>query len=518
MNPAAPSPNHTLELSKSFQKDLEIYRDHWLNLPGGRHLKGSGDFEGARAQIFEAANLQKSAGQSSKVIRVESLFQLTNIPLVIALMMDGAAGEYLISTLRQLLNNKEWSRLWTVLDRELESQDLETLRQTCSKNQQKDTLKDINRFLRKLHENSGSTFDTTDSPKLSSLGLMVNSTMLAESRALSLSLEEELKAVVSPDCVEKVRSELISIPAAFERVETQIGLQFIPNILAESVRLIKEKLVTERSDLADELVTSLGAIPDLLKLIYQADLENKSTNLRAMELWGGARIGAYGDPAVRLIASTIQLDIFRRSQVLDWLPLHLYMRSSLPGLYSLENDQNLNAWEELIGASYAFVLYDGISFVCDPPKESMLDPERRYHSETGPALTFKDETRIFSWHGRNVPAFFIEEPDQINIERIDAERNIELRTILIDRYGISRFLEDSGARVIQQDQYGTLFQRTFRNDEPLLVVMVKNSTPEPDGTYKHYFLRVPPDTLTAKAGIAWTFGLNEAEYEPDIQT
>jgi len=33
-----------------------------------------------------------------------------------------------------------------------------------------------------------------------------------------------------------------------------------------------------------------------------------------------------------------------------------------------------------------------------------------------------------------------------------------------------------------------------------------------------YWLRVPPDTGTAREGVAWTFGLSAEEYEPLRQT
>jgi len=45
----------------------------------------------------------------------------------------------------------------------------------------------------------------------------------------------------------------------------------------------------------------------------------------------------------------------------------------------------------------------------------------------------------------------------------------------------------------QQDDYGKLWRTTLVVDgEPLTVVEVANATPEPDGTRKRYFLRVPP--------------------------
>jgi hypothetical protein len=58
----------------------------------------------------------------------------------------------------------------------------------------------------------------------------------------------------------------------------------------------------------------------------------------------------------------------------------------------------------------------------------------------------------------------------------------------------------------------------MRDDEPLQMVRVKNSTPEPDGSYKHYFLRVPPDIATARAAVAWTFGFSSDEYDPSIES
>ena len=50
------------------------------------------------------------------------------------------------------------------------------------------------------------------------------------------------------------------------------------------------------------------------------------------------------------------------------------------------------------------------------------------------------------------------------------------------------------------------------------MVEVRNSTPEPDGSCKTYFLRVPPATRTARAAVAWTFGLGAVEYRPAAQS
>jgi hypothetical protein len=40
-------------------------------------------------------------------------------------------------------------------------------------------------------------------------------------------------------------------------------------------------------------------------------------------------------------------------------------------------------------------------------------------------------------------------------------------------------------------------------------VQVTNATPEPDGTHRAYWLRVPPGMRTARQAVAWTFDLDE---------
>ena len=51
-----------------------------------------------------------------------------------------------------------------------------------------------------------------------------------------------------------------------------------------------------------------------------------------------------------------------------------------------------------------------------------------------------------------------------------------------------------------------------------MLVEFVNSTSEPDGSRKTYFLRVPPDTGTARDAVAWTFGLGSDEYIPAFES
>jgi hypothetical protein len=88
----------------------------------------------------------------------------------------------------------------------------------------------------------------------------------------------------------------------------------------------------------------------------------------------------------------------------------------------------------------------------------------------------------------------------------------------MERYGLDRFIGDSGARAIHRDDFGTLWRKDIPGDEPLVMVGVVNSTPEADGSYKDYFLRVPPSVKTAKEAVAWTCGKTAPEYAPMVES
>ena len=140
------------------------------------------------------------------------------------------------------------------------------------------------------------------------------------------------------------------------------------------------------------------------------------------------------------------------------------------------------------------------------------------HSDHGPALAFGDGYKIFAWHGTMVPEWVIEKPYAITVDRIIQEPNNEVRRVMIDRFGMERFIKESEASIVHQDAFGTLFRKELGNDEPLVMVKVKNSSPEPDGSFRDYFLRVPPSIRTAKAAVAWTFDMTPEEYSPSRES
>jgi hypothetical protein len=142
----------------------------------------------------------------------------------------------------------------------------------------------------------------------------------------------------------------------------------------------------------------------------------------------------------------------------------------------------------------------------------------RLHRGDGPAIGYPDGFALHAWRGMPIPTSLLAELPHLTAKRIAAERNAELRRVMLEHYGYERYLREAGAARVGTDECGTLWRLSFRDDEPLVMVEVVNSTPEPDGTSRTYWLRVPPGTTTAREGVAWTFGLTAEEYAPLVQT
>lgn len=159
-----------------------------------------------------------------------------------------------------------------------------------------------------------------------------------------------------------------------------------------------------------------------------------------------------------------------------------------------------------------------VAVVCERPVALHRDEAGRLDHGDGPALAYPDGFALYAWRGMPVPAGFLAELPGLTPERIRGEENAELRRVMLEYYGYDRYLSDSGARPVHRDETGTLWRVELDDDEAVVMVEVLNSTPEPDGTRRTYWLRVPPSTLTARAGVAWTFGLAAEAYAPVVQT
>lgn len=175
--------------------------------------------------------------------------------------------------------------------------------------------------------------------------------------------------------------------------------------------------------------------------------------------------------------------------------------------------------------------FENAAVISERPVELHLDPNGRLHNTEGMALRYPDGFGVYAINGVRIHEWIFMRPETITIQDITNEPNAEMRRVMCERYGYGRYLADVGAvqvntrdKFIDEETYrwdlerGKLWRADIGEDEPLVMVEVANSTSEPDGSRKTYFLRVPNEFETAHAAVAWTFGLEGCDYRPKVET
>jgi hypothetical protein len=188
-------------------------------------------------------------------------------------------------------------------------------------------------------------------------------------------------------------------------------------------------------------------------------------------------------------------------------------------VYGVEQPRALDGWIALTRSCGWWWGFRDTAIACERNALLAFDDRERLHATGGPALRFADGFAIHAIHGVRVEPWIVEEPERLTAAAIGAQPNSEVRRVLMERYGTARYLDDTGAAVVAHDELGTLYRVPSQHrGEPMMLVKVRNATPEPDGTWKDYFLRVPPWMRTAREAVAWTFGLDAASYRPQVET
>lgn len=122
------------------------------------------------------------------------------------------------------------------------------------------------------------------------------------------------------------------------------------------------------------------------------------------------------------------------------------------------------------------------------------------------------------WRGVRVDERIAFHPDQISAHEALAEKNSEVRRVMIERIGYMRFATEAKATVVDEDQDAggrrQLLKIDLKEDEPL--VGLSCICPS---TARQYLLRVPPSTRTCHQAAAWIAGFDDPTlYKPLVET
>ncbi len=146
---------------------------------------------------------------------------------------------------------------------------------------------------------------------------------------------------------------------------------------------------------------------------------------------------------------------------------------------------------------------------------------RRLHNDHHAALE-SDLENLYFWRGVLVPAFVIVRPDWITVKHITTEENVEVRRVMLERFGWRRFARETNAKQLDADVDASgpreLLRIDLSNDEPLVYVSVTDPAKVRLGLEPMTLLRVPPQMRTCREAVAWTFARDVQQYAPQVET
>ena len=122
------------------------------------------------------------------------------------------------------------------------------------------------------------------------------------------------------------------------------------------------------------------------------------------------------------------------------------------------------------------------------------------------------------WQGTTVDERTAFRPEELRAADLLRVRNVTHRRVLLERFGLDRFMHEVGGLVLDRDRDAggerQLLSVPLPDDEPLHVLRVNCPS-----TAHVYMLRVPPHVRTCRRAAAWLAGFeHERDYRPLIET
>ena len=123
----------------------------------------------------------------------------------------------------------------------------------------------------------------------------------------------------------------------------------------------------------------------------------------------------------------------------------------------------------------------------------------KLHREDGHAYEEADGSKYWYLNGVEIRKYVVMQPETITLERIKKARNTEVRSIMIERYGWLRYIQDSEAKII--DARDNAIENT--KEALFFVGELGNRLVVTCPTGRIFTLGVPNDTKTCEAAQQW---------------
>jgi hypothetical protein len=119
----------------------------------------------------------------------------------------------------------------------------------------------------------------------------------------------------------------------------------------------------------------------------------------------------------------------------------------------------LTPYVALAQSAHLALLREQECWLSEPPSQCHVDNQGWLHAEATPALTYADGTQLYGFRGKVLPTDIGALGTSIDLDTVDQRKDPHgLRTAMLKRYGVPRYLRDRGARIVEQVEDAKLWE------------------------------------------------------------
>jgi hypothetical protein len=475
------------ELTKQQEEDLQVFRRKMLDVGLDCGDTNEDEVKKAISRLYKKMN------------KKEPIYLFFDSPLSCNIVCN-------------MLNNKEViSQLNAQLYEQLRGQLSELRDQLCNRlrNQVHDQLSD--RVYKQLRELCEQLYEQL----CEQLREQLRDRLCEQLGELHDQLGEQLGEQLGDQLREQLREQLGD--QLYEQLCEQLGGQLYEQLHGQLYEQLRDRLCEQLGELHDQLGEQLG---EQLRGQLGEQLREQLRGQLGDQL--GEQLGGQLREQIKKSKLNYISTWFWGQQDNYWIAFYRFCER-IGAKYTQENGDLLNDWYVLAENVMWWYPFENHCVISRKAKKINWDYTNNcLHSYKEPAIEFNDGWKLYYINGLEVDEEMVVNPKKITVDEIKKESNIEMRRIKIQAYDncryVGAYLNDSGAKLIHENELGRLYKKENDADEPIVMVKVLNSTPRNDGSRHEYFLRVPPTIKSVTEAVAWTFEMKAKDYKPMIET
>jgi hypothetical protein len=161
----------------------------------------------------------------------------------------------------------------------------------------------------------------------------------------------------------------------------------------------------------------------------------------------------------------------------------------------------IRLWHQMDKACHFWFPYKHSLIISDRPSVLHVDDRGRAHNPKGPAIEYRDGWKIYAWKDILIPRDIIEKPESITVTQILEEGNTEIRRVMVDVFGLDRFVVESKSKSLDKQGDYELLRVPYLNNVDMIALKMRCPT-----TAAVYVHSVHPECTNVEQALAWKRG------------